>query len=165
MIKVIEPLEETNTQMVIVTEPVFGSLANALAHFTDVPTAPPDRAGVNLSPLEAKYGLACLAETLHFLHHEAKLVHCNVNPCSIVIARDGGWKLSGFEFVSSINEFGGSAAAAAGSGGLMFEYTSAHPSPWEELAQVGLQAAFLMWGLGQYPHWRTALAADCCTSW
>jgi hypothetical protein len=80
VIKVIEPLEETAGQMVMVTEPVFGSLANLLGQFRDVPTAPQDRAGAVLSPLEIKYGLHTLAETLHFLHHEARLVHCNINP-------------------------------------------------------------------------------------
>jgi SCY1-like protein 2 len=80
VLKVIEPLEETSGQMVMVTEPVFGSLANVLSQFREVPTAPQDRVSVTLSPLEAKYGLHTLAETLHFLHHEAHLVHCNINP-------------------------------------------------------------------------------------
>jgi hypothetical protein len=80
VIKVIEPLEETAGQMVMVTEPVFGSLANLTSNFRDVPTAPQERATASLSPLEAKYGLNSLAETLHFLHHEAHLVHCNINP-------------------------------------------------------------------------------------
>jgi len=90
---------------------------------------------VSLTPLEFKYGLHILGETLHFLHHEAKLVHCNINPATIIVTRDGGWKLAGFEFVASINEFGGS-AAAGGAGQLVFEYSSSHPSPWEEYAQV-----------------------------
>lgn len=80
VLKVIEPLEETGGQMVMVTEPVFGSLANVLSQFREVPTAPQDRVSVALSPLEAKYGLHTLAETLHFLHHEAHLVHCNISP-------------------------------------------------------------------------------------
>lgn len=80
VIKVIEPLEETAGQMVMVTEPVFGSLANLTSNFREVPTAPQERATASLSPLEAKYGLHSLAETLHFLHHEAHLVHCNINP-------------------------------------------------------------------------------------
>lgn len=39
VIKVIEPLEETGGQMVFVTEPVFGSLADVLGGFRDVPSA------------------------------------------------------------------------------------------------------------------------------
>lgn len=131
MIKVLEPLEETNTQMVIVTEPVFGSLHNIITQFTDVPTAPDDRTAVKLSPLEVKYGLFHLSETLQFLHHEAKLAHCNMNPSAVIVTQDGSWKLAGFEFVSSIAEFGGSGGAA-----VVFEYSSACPSPWEEYSQV-----------------------------
>jgi len=78
VIKVIEPLEETGNQMVMVTEPVFGSLFNLLSQFREVPTAPSDRASVALTPLEAKYGLHTLAETLHFMHHEARLLHGNI---------------------------------------------------------------------------------------
>eukprot|EP00775_Hariotina_reticulata_P010443 gene10443-10601_t len=137
VLKIIEPLEETHSQMVFVTEPVFGSLSNVLTQFREVPTAPEDRAGVSLTPLEFKYGLHILGETLHFLHHEAKLVHCNINPATIIVTRDGCWKLAGFEFVSSINEFGGSAAAGA-AGQLVFEYSSSHPSPWEEYSQPPL---------------------------
>jgi hypothetical protein len=36
VLKVIEPLEETGGQMVMVTEPVFGSLANVLGQFSQV---------------------------------------------------------------------------------------------------------------------------------
>ena len=51
---------------------------------------------------------------------------------SVIVARDGGWKLAGFEFVSSsVDGFGGSSTPP-----LAFEYTSAHPSPWEEYSQV-----------------------------
>lgn len=51
---------------------------------------------------------------------------------SLIIARDGGWKLSGFEFVSSSADgFSGSSTPQ-----LAFEYTSAHPSPWEEYSHV-----------------------------
>lgn len=131
VIKVLEPLEETNAQMVIVTEPIFGSLHNLLTQFSDVPTAPDDRTGATLSPLEVKYGLFHISETLQFLHHEAKLAHCNLNPGSVMITRDGGWKLAGFEFVTGIADFGGTANA-----GVTFEYTSAYPSPWEEYSQV-----------------------------
>lgn len=66
--------------MVLVTEPVWGSVSNALTSFRDVPTAPPERASAVLSPLELRYGLVGVAETLHFLHHDAKLVHANIHP-------------------------------------------------------------------------------------
>ncbi|WIA29467.1 hypothetical protein OEZ86_011968 [Tetradesmus obliquus] len=127
VIKVIEPLEETGGQMVFVTEPIFGSLANMLTQFRDVPAAPEDRSGAVLSTLEVKYGLCHIADTLHFLHSEARLAHCNLNPGSVNVTKDGGWKLAGFEFAGGIADFGGPSGAA-----VAFEYTSAHPSPWEE---------------------------------
>ncbi|WIA09380.1 hypothetical protein OEZ85_008786 [Tetradesmus obliquus] len=127
VIKVIEPLEETSGQMVFVTEPIFGSLSNMLTQFRDVPAAPEDRSGAVLSPLEVKYGLCHIADTLHFLHSEARLAHCNLNPGSVIVTKDGGWKLAGFEFAGGIADFGGPSGAA-----VAFEYTSAHPSPWEE---------------------------------
>jgi SCY1-like protein 2 len=131
VIKVIEPLEETNGQMVFVTEPIFGSLANMLTQFRDVPSTPEERSGAVLSPLEIKYGLCHIADTLQFLHQEARLAHCNINPGSVIVTRDGGWKLAGFEFAGGIAEFGGPSGAA-----VAFEYTSAHPSPWEEYCAV-----------------------------
>jgi serine/threonine protein kinase len=131
VIKVIETLEETNGQMVFVTEPIFGSLANMLTQFRDVPSTPEERSGAVLSPLEIKYGLNHIADTLHFLHQEARLAHCNLNPGSVFVTRDGGWKLAGFEFAGGIAEFGGPSGAA-----VAFEYTSAHPSPWEEYCAV-----------------------------
>jgi hypothetical protein len=184
VLKVIEPLEEAGAQMVMVTEPVFGSLANALTGFSDVASAPQDRAGSVLSALELKYGLHSVAGTLHFLHHEAKLVHCNLHPgagvagvacagcgaCSevrrrscnaaadellptdqpairkplppllllahapgsIIISKDGAWKLAGFEFVTSSGDGLGSGAKPPPT----FEYASAQPSRWEECSQV-----------------------------
>eukprot|EP00882_Tetradesmus_deserticola_P032442 GHRQ01036827.1.p1 GENE.GHRQ01036827.1~~GHRQ01036827.1.p1 ORF type:complete len:209 (-),score=46.50 GHRQ01036827.1:118-744(-) len=131
VIKVIEPLEETNGQMVFVTEPIYGSLANMITQFREVPSTPDDRAAAVLSPLEAKYGLYHVAETLQFLHQEARLAHCNLNPGSVIITKDGGWKLAGFEFAGGIADFGVQSGAA-----VAFEYTSAHPSPWEEYSAV-----------------------------
>ncbi|KAF8073098.1 Scyl2 [Scenedesmus sp. PABB004] len=160
VVKVIEPLEETGGQMVLLTEPVFGSLANVLGQFADVPTAPPDRTGAALSPLEVKYGLAHLAETLTFLHAEAKLAHCNLCPASVVLTRDGGWKLSGFEFVASTAEFGG---PASGGRGVTYEYTSAHPAPWEEYCAppLGYTAPELVGGCLASSDVALSGAADC----
>lgn len=117
--------------MVFVTEPVFGSLANLLTQFRDIPTAPEERTSAALSPLEVKYGLCHISDTLHFLHQEARLAHCNLNPSSVIVTQDGGWKLAGFEFFAPIADFGGPSNAS-----VTYEYTSAHPSPWEEYCAV-----------------------------
>ena len=39
-----------------------------------------------------------VAEALHFLHKEARLLHGNLTPQSVAVTREGGWKLLGFNF-------------------------------------------------------------------
>jgi serine/threonine protein kinase len=161
VLKVLEPLEETHGQMVFVSEPLFGSLADMLCRFASVPSAPPERAAAELSPLERRYGLTQLADALTFLHSEARLAHRGLCPSAILITRDGAWRLAGFEHSAPIAEFGSAdgGAAAAGatmgagavgvpssmgaggggggwSGGGVYEYSSASPSPWEEYCLV-----------------------------
>jgi SCY1-like protein 2 len=137
VLRVLEPLEETGWQMVLVTEPVHGSLSNLLTGFRAVPgeggeelrsaaggaaaASSPDPARSRreqppLSELEVKYGLAHLAETLQFLNQDARLVHGGVSPRSVAVTRDGGWRLCGFEFCESVAVAAGAAAAAAAGG-------------------------------------------------
>jgi SCY1-like protein 2 len=42
-LQIIEPLEETRTQLVLVTEPIIGSVHNVLAAFTDLPETVPEK--------------------------------------------------------------------------------------------------------------------------
>jgi SCY1-like protein 2 len=137
VLKVLEPLEETGGQMALVTEPVHGSLSNLLTGFRAVPGAgdndgggrsgspsPPAPSSSSSDPahsrrsqpppseLEVKYGLAHLAETLQFLNQDAKLVHGGVSPRSVVVTRDGGWRLCGFEFCRQAAAATADAAAA-----------------------------------------------------
>lgn len=40
-----------------------------------------------------------------FLHNDAKLVHSNLCPESIIVNRDGAWKIAGFDFcIHNTNE-------------------------------------------------------------
>lgn len=39
-----------------------------------------------------------LAEALVFLHNDARLLHGNVAPSSVVVNSSGAWKLAGFDF-------------------------------------------------------------------
>ena len=141
--RALEPMEESAAQIVLVTEPLLGSLYDLMTGFRGVPAADPSRQAeaAKLSPLEIKYGLCQLAETLQFLHAEARLAHHNVNPESVVVARDGAWKLAGFAFVGP--------AAAAGDGGSMggggavaaaFDYSGAGGGLplWDEVLQPPL---------------------------
>lgn len=122
--------------MVLVTEPVFGSLHNITTAFRDVPSAPEAAAAAKLSPLEVKYGLAHLAEALQFLHADARLAHSNVNPGTVILTKDGSWKLAGFAFVGSAEGFG--SGGGGGGGALVFDYHGAGGGMalWDEVQQV-----------------------------
>jgi len=96
-----------------------------------------------------------LGETLQFLHAEARLAHSNVNPETVLITKDGGWKLAGFAFVGSAEGFG--SGGGAGGTPVVFEYSGAGGglALWDEVMQVrvdgggGRCGGFgLVWGCG-----------------
>ena len=39
-----------------------------------------------------------MTEALQFLHNDVKLVHYNICPESIIVNKNGSWKLAGFDF-------------------------------------------------------------------
>lgn len=93
ILRLISPLEETRTQLVFLTEPIVGSLAELM------PTG-----NQSFSALELKHGLLQVAEGLSFLHTNASLVHCALCPHNIVVTRGSGtWKLAGFGLVTSLD--------------------------------------------------------------
>ena len=56
--QVVEPMEETRSQIVFVTEPVYASIADYLGRFASLPTAVAlSREGIRLSQLEISVGL------------------------------------------------------------------------------------------------------------
>lgn len=66
--QVVESLEETRTQLLLVTEPIFASAADLLARFATLPPAAADaRRDVRLSELEIKAGLLQVTPALHLL--------------------------------------------------------------------------------------------------
>ena len=92
LLRLIAPLEETRTQLVVLTEIVTSSLADVLKG--------PER----LEELEVKLGLLNIAEALQFLHNNAGLVHAGVCPASIFVsAQEGVWKLGGFAFAAHLD--------------------------------------------------------------
>ncbi|KAL0351252.1 UNVERIFIED_CONTAM: hypothetical protein Scaly_1513900 [Sesamum calycinum] len=54
--------------------------------------------------LEVKHGLLQIAETLDFLHNNARLIHRAIAPESVLITSNGAWKLSGFGFAISTDQ-------------------------------------------------------------
>ena len=115
------PLEESRDCLAFATEPVFCSLANALGGHDNLPSPLPEQLrGFKMFEVELKYGLLqvkyCrstalqkyvvvleygllqVAEGLGFLHGQARMLHRNICPESIVINEAGAWKLSGLEY-------------------------------------------------------------------
>ena len=87
----VEPLEETRTELTFVTETVTASLSTILS-----PAAGSRRNGkrppeaessrdLDLDEVEIQKGTLQIAKGLHFLHQQAKLVHLNLSPEAILI--------------------------------------------------------------------------------
>lgn len=92
------PLEESRDSLAFATEPVFASLANVLGNLENVPTpVPKNLRDYKLLDVEIRYGLLQLGEGFVFLHSDVKLLHRNICPESIVINKNGAWKIFGFD--------------------------------------------------------------------
>uniref|UniRef100_T1JAW7 Protein kinase domain-containing protein n=1 Tax=Strigamia maritima TaxID=126957 RepID=T1JAW7_STRMM len=93
------PLEESRDCLAFATEPVFLSLANALGQHENMPMPlSSEIKEYKLYEVEIKYGILQLAESLTFLHNDVRLVHRNICPESIIINKNGAWKIAGFDF-------------------------------------------------------------------
>ncbi|XP_054707393.1 SCY1-like protein 2 [Uloborus diversus] len=94
-----QSLEESRESLAFATEPVFASLANILGYQENMPVPPPKSLkDFELYDIEIKYGFLQLTEGLAFLHNDVKMMHGNINPESILVNRNGAWKLAGFDF-------------------------------------------------------------------
>ncbi|CAG2195971.1 SCYL2 [Mytilus edulis] len=98
ILSVLHPLEESRETLAFATEPVFSCLANVLNKHDNMPSPlPADFKDYKLYEVEIKHGLLQLAEGLAFLHNDVKMVHCNICPESIIINKNGSWKIAGFD--------------------------------------------------------------------
>ncbi|KAI1724523.1 protein kinase domain-containing protein [Ditylenchus destructor] len=91
-------LEESRDTFAFCSEPIFASLANIFGQGENLPSHLKDFA---FEDVEIRHGLFQLSEALVFLHNDAKIVHANICPSSIVINEKGAWKLAGFDFCIS----------------------------------------------------------------
>ncbi|CAJ0584374.1 unnamed protein product, partial [Mesorhabditis spiculigera] len=90
------PLEEGRESFIFCTEPVIGSLANVLGHTDGLPQpASIHHKNYKLHDIEIRIGLKQVAEALSFLHVDAKMMHRNVSPASIILNEKGDFKLAG----------------------------------------------------------------------
>lgn len=104
------PLEESRESLAFAAEPVVASLANVLSTTNNNQnyTKSKKMQDFKLHEVEIKKGLLQLEEGLRFLHSDMKLVHRNFCPESIIINKQGSWKIFGFDFsiVGKPNEYG-----------------------------------------------------------
>ncbi|XP_071104426.1 SCY1-like protein 2 isoform X3 [Haliotis cracherodii] len=98
VLSVMEPLEESRETLAFATEPVFGSLANVLGNLDNMTTVPKELQEYELYDVEVRHGLLQMIEGLTFLHNDAKILHHNICPESIILNKNGTWKLAGFDF-------------------------------------------------------------------
>ncbi|XP_044481229.1 SCY1-like protein 2 isoform X1 [Mangifera indica] len=107
VVHVIQAMEESKNAMAMVTEPLFASVANALGNlenFENVTKAPKELKGLKMSLLEMKHGLIQIAESLDFLHCNARLIHRAISPENVLITSFGAWKLGGFGFAITTDQ-------------------------------------------------------------
>lgn len=96
------PLEESRDSLAFATEPVLASLANLLGQHKNLPSPVPREIDCGeFYEIEIKYGLLSLADGIAFIHNEAKILHRNISPESVIVSKRGSWKLFGFEFAAS----------------------------------------------------------------
>ncbi|MFH4975121.1 hypothetical protein AB6A40_001830 [Gnathostoma spinigerum] len=95
------PLEDSRDSFAYCTEPVFASLANCLGRCDNLsPTIPSHLVDFEFLDLELRHGLFQLSEALAFLHVDARMLHRNVCPESVIVNEKGSWKLAGFDFAT-----------------------------------------------------------------
>ncbi|EJT45147.1 clathrin-coated vesicle protein [Trichosporon asahii var. asahii CBS 8904] len=108
ILHMVEPLEETRSELTFVTETVTSSLGNLLA------AAKSGKGGrdgeVDLDEVEIQKGTLQIAKGLAFIHTQAKSVHLNLNPDAILVNAKGDWKLSGLNFITPLQRPDGSAS-------------------------------------------------------
>ncbi|WOL03165.1 hypothetical protein Cni_G11885 [Canna indica] len=104
VLHVVQALDESKNAIAMVTEPVFASVANALGHLDNVTRVPKELNGMQMGLLEVKHGMLQIAETLDFLHNQARLVHRAISPETVFITLSGAWKLGGFGFAVPLEQ-------------------------------------------------------------
>ncbi|XP_057972943.1 SCY1-like protein 2 A [Malania oleifera] len=110
VVHVVHALDENKNTMAMVTEPLFASVANALGNVENIEKLPKELTGMEMGLLEVKHGLLQIAESLDFLHNNARLIHRAISPENVLITSSGAWKLAGFGFAISADQTSGDLA-------------------------------------------------------
>jgi SCY1-like protein 1 len=77
----------TTGDLIVVTEPCIGFTQWLLT---------------NPTPDQLAWGLECIVQGLHFLHHSANLCHGNITPSSLYVTQSGDIKLWNFNIITPI---------------------------------------------------------------
>ncbi|KDP45586.1 hypothetical protein JCGZ_17193 [Jatropha curcas] len=107
VVHVVQAMDENKNAIAMVTEPLFASVANALGNVENIAKVPKELKGMEMGLLEVKHGLLQIAETLDFLHNNARLIHRSISPENVLITSSGAWKLGGFGFAISTDQASG----------------------------------------------------------
>ncbi|WOO80983.1 Protein kinase domain-containing protein ppk32 [Vanrija pseudolonga] len=102
ILHMVEPLEESRSELTFVTETVTATLGNLIAAAKSGKGRSDDAGEVDLDEVEIQKGTLQIAKGLGFLHQQAKSVHLNLNPDAILINAKGDWKLSGLQYTTPL---------------------------------------------------------------
>ncbi|KIO24498.1 hypothetical protein M407DRAFT_26107 [Tulasnella calospora MUT 4182] len=113
VLEMVEPLEETRSELIFATELVLSSLSLAIHNQGSSSSSSSRNAALELDEIEIQKGILQLTKGLAFLHQSARLVHSNLKIGSVVLNSLGDWKICGL--------------------GLTIPFTNAEgkPTPWE----------------------------------
>jgi SCY1-like protein 2 len=87
----VEPLEETRSELTFVTEYITSSLSNLISAGTakrkdgSRPPGTESSVEIDLDEVEIQKGTLQIAKALIFLHQQAKMVHLNITPDAILV--------------------------------------------------------------------------------
>ncbi|KIM23753.1 hypothetical protein M408DRAFT_249795 [Serendipita vermifera MAFF 305830] len=93
VLEMVEPLEETRSELIFATEPLTSTLQQAIPTSSQHTRNTED--STELDEIEIQKGVLQLAKGLAFLHQSAKIVHTNITPYTVLINLSGDWKLGG----------------------------------------------------------------------
>ncbi|KAI8644817.1 kinase-like domain-containing protein [Parasitella parasitica] len=101
ILEVVEPVSESRSSIVFVTEPLMGSLTH-LVKSNDNYSSESHAPSLDLDELEIQKGLLQVGKGLQFLN-DAKVVHHNLTTDAIFVNAKGDWKIGGLGFSVFLN--------------------------------------------------------------
>ncbi|KIJ44257.1 hypothetical protein M422DRAFT_228299 [Sphaerobolus stellatus SS14] len=101
ILEMVEPLEETRSELIFATEPLLSSLTQSIPGASRSPL-------VDLDEVEIQKGILQICKGLSFLHTSARLIHSNISSNNVMINASGDWKISGLGLTISLTQPDGS---------------------------------------------------------